>query len=113
MDTNKIEKALLDRELKVISEKLRNIGMELRGVFAKYENIKGQHGKELHAYIVKHVLVVDELYYAGYTTVPGIDSNTSRIPDCLKEIILKWAVDDFFSKFDEIENVINYGPPTE
>lgn len=107
MDTNKIEKHLLDRELKNIVSDLAKIGQDIQTVFARYGKIDGEHAKELHAYISSHVLRVVNGYHAGYTTRPDAYINSESIPDCVKELVLKWAIDDFFQKLDEIENICN------
>lgn len=106
MDTNTIEAALLKRELENISEELKAVGAKLYNIFDKYGTINGRHAEELHEYIVTHVLSVVEPYYAGHKTVPRINANPDHVPDCIKELVLKWAVDDFFSKFNEIESVV-------
>ena len=106
MDINKIEKALLDRELKIISCKLEKIGSKIADVFDKYGKIEGEHGQEIHEYIAKHVLKVTQKYYAGYTTRPEAWTDPKYIPECIKELVLNWAVKDFFDKIDEIESVV-------
>jgi len=105
-DINKIEKVLLDRELKNISAQLSKIGIEIREVFSKYGVIRGQHSQELNKYLVENILAVAEPYYAGRTTKPEAITCPQRIPECIKELVLKWAVDDFFSNFDEITNIV-------
>src|SRR4030066_911379 len=106
MDTNKIEKALLDRELKVISEKLEKIGGDIRNVFANYGIIQENHKKELHDYLVKMVLHVGTPFFAGYTTQPQTLSDPYHIPECVKTLILNWAVKDFLENVTDIQSVI-------
>jgi hypothetical protein len=98
MDTNKIEKALLEKELKVISEKLIKIGNDITDVFSKYGAIDGDHAVELHDYIVNKVLYVDNPFFKGYTTIPQPNTSLEFIPDCIKDVILKWAVEEFIGK---------------
>lgn len=45
METNKIEKALLDRELKVVEESLEKIGTQIKNIFGKYGTIDGDHAE--------------------------------------------------------------------
>jgi hypothetical protein len=107
MDTNKVEKALLDRELKTITDKLGKIGGEIKAVFDKYGVMQGDHVKELHDYIVKNITAAGSSYYAGYTTAPRTNTHPDRIPECIKEIILKWAVKDFFDNFQDMREIVD------
>lgn len=106
METNKIEKVLLDRELKNISDQLLKIGLEITKVFEKYGKIQGENGKELQLYITKHVCRVIEPYYAGHTTIPNADTNPNFVPECIKKLAMDWAVKDFFENFDSVVEVV-------
>ena len=108
-DLNTIEAALLNRELKLVERSLARIGQELLDLFGKYGRMEGEHKVELQAYIQEHALSAHEHYFSGTTTTPSTNSNPKHVPDCIKGLILKWAVDDFFEKFDEIESVVTEG----
>ena len=105
MDTNKIEKALLDRELKELSEKLGKIGSEIREAFNKYGTIKCEHAEELHKYIVTKITGAGTHYYAGYTTAPQTNAHPDHVPEIIKELVLSWAVKNFFDHFDEMREI--------
>lgn len=107
MDTNKIEKFLLERELKEISKQLGDIGGKIKAVFDKYGPIKGEHEEELHDYIVKHVTAAGTNYYAGYTTVQRTNTNTDHIPECIKKNVLEWAVKDFFDDLENMREIVD------
>lgn len=109
MNTNKIEKALLDKELKVISESLNKIGAQIQAVFSKYGDMEGAHIKELHEYIAKHIAGTNFTYLTGGgTTAPKAETNPDHIPECIKELILEWAVKDFFENLEGMKEIIEY-----
>jgi glycogen synthase len=106
METNKIERTLLDKELKNISEQLGKIGVQIQKVFEKYGTMKGEHAEELHKYIVENVLRAGTNYFAGYTTTPKHNTHPDHIPECIKELVLRYAVDEFFGKIDDIQSIV-------
>ena len=108
-DLNTIEAALLNRELKLVEQSLGRVGQELRDLFGKYGEIEGGHKAELKAYLQKHVLSAHENYSAIYVTKLRTNINPECVPECIKKLILAWAVDDFLAKFDEIEAVVTEG----
>lgn len=103
---SKIEDALLERELSVIKEGLEGVGTTIAKIFNKYGTINGSHKDELIKYIQAHVLSAREPYFSGYTTQPHTNSQPGHIPDCIKQLVLDWAVADFFEKFDDIQSVV-------
>jgi hypothetical protein len=107
MDTNKIEKHLLNRELNKIADDLSKIGQEIQQIFSRYGKIEGGHARELNDYISSHVLRVINEYYAGYTTTPSAHTNPDDLPDFIKELVLNWAVNDFFEKFNDVESMVH------
>lgn len=107
MDTNKIEKELLDREIGRISADLGKIGEEIAEVFSRYGKINGNHGAELRQYIAEKICGTYEHYYAGYTTAPACNAHAAHIPECVKTLVLEWAVKAFFDKFEEVKSVVS------
>lgn len=107
MDMNRIEKELLDRELARISADLSKIGGEIAKVFSRYGTINGNHGEELRKYIAEKICRTYEHYCAGYTTAPACNAHAAHIPECVKTLVLEWAVKDFFDKFEEIDSVVS------
>lgn len=106
-DIQGIEKALLDKELKHISEQLRSVGAMLGQIFEKYGKIDGRHGNEMSEYMQKYVVVAAESYFAGYTTRPQTNVHPDHVPECIKKLVLKWAVKDFMEKVEELNNMVS------
>ena len=108
METNKIEKKLLDKELSGISEKFKKISKDLQSVFDKYGIIKGDHEKELSEYIAKFIISAGTMYRAGDFTIINSNTHPNHIPECLKKVVLDWAVKNFLEKFEEVREAVEY-----
>lgn len=113
-DVSELEKQILEQELEVIRKRLTGINRDLKNVFAKYGILKGQHKKEFVDYVLSGLITADEEYYpkalrshVDYRTVIKVETQTSKIPDALKEIILKWAVKDFMVKVNNMPSTAN------
>jgi len=102
---SELETALLNKELKTIREGLVKVDTDLKGIFEKYGVVKGQHKDEFIEFLLSRLISADVSYYSGYTTKMGIGTRVSKIPDVLKEVILKWAVNDFMEKVDEVSEI--------
>lgn len=105
LTTSQLEKKLLDREMKEICEGIEKVGEQLRQVFRKYEPLTGQFGKELRKFLIEHLRLAQDRYYAGYTTEVMAYVHPSWIPDGLKKAILEWAIKDFIEKVETIEEI--------
>jgi len=102
--TNQIEEKLLERELKLIIEKLGKIGKEIEEVFKPYYPIKENLEKELDAFI-KENMFARSYYRAGFTTEAGHVYKYS-IPESLKKAILKKVTSDFIERVKNIEEIV-------
>ena len=107
-DISKLEKSILNREMKVIEKQLQKLDAEIKAIFEKYGALRGHHRVEFAKYIREKVISADELYYSGYITTAKIETQTSKIPDELKEAILDWAISDFMNKVDNVAELANY-----
>lgn len=103
---NVLEKKLLDRELKRISDELEKIGQQLINVFKPYGTIQGEVGDELKAYIASDIISSNEIYYGGYTTQPAIDTNAHKLPQAILDAILEHVVTDFLDRAEEIAEMV-------
>lgn len=108
-DVSELERQILEQELEVIREGLVNVNENLKKVFEKYGILEGQHKKEFVNYVLSGLISADENYYVkipngrgAYKTMIKVETQTSKIPDDLKKIILKRAVKDFMSKINNI-----------
>ena len=113
-DVSELEKQIFEQELEVVRKLLTVINRDLKNVFAKYGILDGQHKKEFVDYVLSGLITADEEYYAkvpvpsvGYRTVIKVETQTSKIPDALKEIILEWAVKDFMVKVNNMPSTAN------
>lgn len=102
-----LEQRILDRELNMISMKLGKIGQDLIDTFSKYDDVLGRHQDSFAKYLAEQVISAHEPYFAGYKTRLAIKSDTSSIPEELKAVILKWAVDDFIAQADHVADIIH------
>lgn len=103
--SNQIEENLLNRELKIIDEKLRKIGEQLTAVFEPYYYGKKGFGAENFSAdfsaLIKSIMFADCSYY--YYTKAKL--SPSHLPEAIKKAILQKVTTDFINRVRDIEEI--------
>jgi len=106
-ELSKIEEAIFNRELEKIKTQIANVGKDLVKIFEKYGKLKGRFGVELQEFIITHMIVGNETYYAGYSTSASIRFNPAKMPDALREAILNKALKEFMAQIDNMQEIMD------
>ena len=116
MDTNQLEKQLVDREIKFLNGEIVKGIQIISDAFKKYgvhdENsnyygvdVTPEDLDQFHEY-VNNIKIASRFYYSGYhfkLDYPTINENNP--PKFLKNVLAKYAVREFIEKVNEIDDI--------